>query len=76
MTSLAGVVTSSNVSLTDSMSGILGMGFPRLSDISQAANGESLEMRLIGIHSTEALQLHLSLQRSRNEDNSNIRYSA
>lgn len=33
-----GVVTSSNVSLTDSMSGILGMGFPRLSDISQAAN--------------------------------------
>lgn len=37
-----GVVTSSNVTLNDEMSGVLGLGFPRISNIFQhTVNGES-----------------------------------
>ena len=40
LTRCTGAVTSSNVSLTDSVSGVLGLGFPRLSVIQQSVNGQ------------------------------------
>ena len=36
---LSGVVNASTVSLTDDVSGVLGLGFPRLSTIAEATNG-------------------------------------
>ncbi|KAH9481352.1 Aspartic protease [Psilocybe cubensis] len=59
-----GVVTDSNVSLTDQTTGIMGLGFPRLSSISTAANASSFFATLAARGVLEYPLFALSLTRN------------